>query len=119
VVDVRAVPHLTKVPGAPANLLGVTEVDGNLICMFDPRPGLEMPQLGSDSPGMTVIVATQEGPIGLMVGEIGQVLVLENETLERPPSTMSKKARTLIRNICQREDELLFILNPNQIALAS
>jgi purine-binding chemotaxis protein CheW len=118
VVDIRDTPRLTPIPGAPQNLLGITDLGGTLVCVFDPRPGLEMPQSSSEAP-MSVIVSTQEGPVGLVVGEVGQVLVLENDSLERPPSTMSKKARTLIRHVCQRDNELLFVLNPNQIALAS
>jgi purine-binding chemotaxis protein CheW len=119
VLDIVPVPHLTPIPQAPVNLLGLTDFGGSLVCVFDPRPGLDMPTQGADGPKMTIVVQTQEGPIGLLIGEVGQVLELEKSALERPPSTMSKKARTLIRHICQREDELLFVLNPNQIALAS
>jgi purine-binding chemotaxis protein CheW len=119
VIDVRATPCLTEIPGAPPNLLGFSLVDGNLICIFDPRPGLNMDQPANGLPPMSVIVSTQEGPIGLVVGAVGEVIEVESESLERPPSTMSKKARILIRHICQREDELMFILNPNQLALAS
>jgi len=119
VVEVRPAPSITKVPEAPSSLLGITEVRGELLCVFDPRPGLELPTDVHASGAMSVIVATNEGPIALMVDEIGDVLELSAHALERPPATMSKKARTLIRHVCQRENELLFVLNPNQLALAS
>lgn len=119
VVEVRPAPSITTVPEAPANLLGITEVQGELLCVFDPRPGLDLPSHAPTTGAMSVIVATKEGPIALMVDEIGDVLEVSAQALERPPATMSKKARTLIRHVCQREDELLFVLNPNQLALAS
>lgn len=119
VVEVRPAPKITKVPEAPSNLLGITEVQGELLCVFDPRPGLDLPSLAPKAGAMSVIVATGEGPIALMVDEIGDVLEVSAQALERPPATMSKKARALIRHVCQREDELLFVLNPNQLALAS
>lgn len=119
VLEVRPTPTLTEVPLAPVNLVGLTEVNGTLLCVFDPRPGLGLASASQQKSPMSVLVATQEGPVGLLVDEIGDVLVLDDQSLERPPSTMSKKARILIRHVCQREGELLFVLNPNQLALAS
>jgi purine-binding chemotaxis protein CheW len=119
IVEVRPVPRVTSIPEAPPSLLGFTEVQGQLLCVFDPRPGLDLPPLSPEQASMSIVVATQEGPITLLVDEIGDVLEVSAQALERPPATMSKKARALIRHICQREDELLFVLNPNQLALAS
>src|SRR5262249_49093235 len=51
----------------------------------------------SDHLPMNVVVRTDEGPMSLLVDEIGDVLELGEETFERSPETLTGVARELIR----------------------
>ena len=60
---------------------------------------------------MNVIVQTDDGPVSLLVDEIGDVLEVSDETFELPPETLRHAARDLIVGVYKLDERLLLILD--------
>jgi purine-binding chemotaxis protein CheW len=59
---------------------------------------------------MNVVVRTDDGPVSLLVDEIGDVLEVEEEGFEQAPETM-RQARGLVRGVYKLPDRLLLVLD--------
>jgi purine-binding chemotaxis protein CheW len=79
--EVLRCPPITEVPRAPADVLGVVTVRGEIIAIVDPRRrlGLSQPPPG---PGRLVVVDAGDGPCGLLVDAIAGVVRVRPGSLE-------------------------------------
>jgi purine-binding chemotaxis protein CheW len=84
---------------------GVIGLRGKIIPIFDlaARMGLET----DSAPGKIVIVETGTGQVGVMVGEVEEVLTVSSEQLESVPTAASDS----IEAIAKIEDRLVILLN--------
>jgi purine-binding chemotaxis protein CheW len=58
-----------------------------------------------------VVVRTDDGPVSLLVDEIGDVVEVDEAAFERPPETLRGVARELITGAYKLRDRLLLTLN--------
>jgi purine-binding chemotaxis protein CheW len=64
---------------------------------------------------MNVVVRTNEGAVSLLVDEIGDVIEVEEETLESPPETLQGFAREVVRGVYKLSGRLLLALDIDRI----
>jgi purine-binding chemotaxis protein CheW len=105
----------TRVPLAPSNVHGLINMRGQIIVALDLRRRLRMPDRRPDAKPLNVVVQTDDGAVSLLVDEIGDVLEVPESAFERPPETLEKSARELIRGAYKLKDRLLLILDINKI----
>ncbi len=108
---IRAQP-LTVVPLTPSVIAGLMNLRGQIVTAIDLRHRLGMPAREPDERPLNVVVRTSDGPISLLVDEIGDVIEVDAETFERPPDTLSDEARELIRGAYKLKGRLLLVLDP-------
>jgi purine-binding chemotaxis protein CheW len=60
---------------------------------------------------MNVVIRTDDGPVSLLVDEIGDVLEVEGESFESPPETLKGVGRELIDGAYKFKDRLLLALD--------
>ena len=60
---------------------------------------------------MNVVVRSPDGPISLLVDEIGDVVEVDQERFEPPPETLKGVHREFIRGAMKLENELLLLLD--------
>ena len=63
---------------------------------------------------MNLVVRTEEGPVSLLVDEIGDVLQLEPADFESAPDNLTPSARELVRGVYKLKDRLLLVLDPDR-----
>lgn len=81
VVEVLRYAKCSPVPGAPAALLGVINVRGQIYSVLDLARLLDLPARDDDeSPGYIVLVRRARDEVGLMVDEIEQIEMVSSET---------------------------------------
>jgi purine-binding chemotaxis protein CheW len=107
--------EMTRVPLAPAVVRGLINLRGQIIIALDLRRRLNMPDRHADQQPLNVVVHTDDGAVSLLVDEIGDVLEVAESAFERPPETLEKSARELIRGAYKLKDRLLLILDINKI----
>jgi purine-binding chemotaxis protein CheW len=60
---------------------------------------------------MNVVVRTPDGPVSLLVDEIGDVIEVDDASFEPPPDTLSGVAAELITGVYKLEHRLLLVLD--------
>src|SRR5438552_813741 len=103
--------EMTRVPLAPLVVRGLINLRGQIVTALDLRRRLDLKDRPAGQLPVNVVVQTDDGAVSLLVDEIGDVLLVPQETFERPPDTLQGAARELIRGVCKLEDRLLLILD--------
>jgi purine-binding chemotaxis protein CheW len=102
---------MTRVPQAPAVIEGLINLRGQIVTAIDMRRKLKLPQRDKEQAPMNVVVRTQDGPVSLLVDEIGDVLDVEAATFEQPPDNLDPEARRLITGVYKLKNRLMLVLD--------
>lgn len=103
--------RMTPVPLAPEVVSGLINLRGQVVTAIDLRRRLGLPDRPADVLPMNVVVRTAEGPVSLLVDEIGDVLQVEDGQFELPPETLDGAAAELITGVYKLEERLLLVLD--------
>jgi purine-binding chemotaxis protein CheW len=104
--------QITEVPRAPAGILGVVTVRGEVVAVFDPRRRLGLPG-STPEPGLgrIIIVDDGEGPCGLLVDLVASVVRLPRGTIEPTPQGIGGAAADCLAGIGREEGRLFTVLD--------
>jgi purine-binding chemotaxis protein CheW len=103
--------EMTKVPLAPAMVSGLINLRGQIVTAVDLRRRLELEPSPPGSLAMNVVVRSEDGPVSLLVDEIGEVVEVEEATFELPPETLRGPVRSMILGVHKLNDRLLHVLD--------
>jgi purine-binding chemotaxis protein CheW len=103
--------EMTPVPRSAHVVRGLINLRGQIVVAVDLRRRLELPQREDGTMPMNVVVRTDEGPISLLVDEIGDVVEVDAETFEPPPVTVAGATRDVITGVHKFDGRLLMLLD--------
>ncbi len=106
----RAQP-LTPVPLAHEHIGGLLNLRGQIVTALDLRARLGLPARDPAAPSANVVVATEHGPLSLVVDALGDVLTVDDDAFEPPPETVAAATRHLIKGAFKLDDALLLDLD--------
>lgn len=101
---------MTRVPLAPLAVTGLINLRGQIVTAIDLRRRLGLADRPVGVEATNVVVRTDDGPVSLLVDEIGDVLEVSADAFEPPPETLDPAARGLIRGVYKLADRLLLVL---------
>ena len=107
--------HTTRVPLAPAVVQGLMNLRGQIVTALSLRERLGLSASDSDSRPMNVVIRTPDGPISLLVDEIGDVVQVDRDYFEPPPETLQGEQRSLISGAFKLDEQLLLILDTDKV----
>lgn len=107
--------HTTRVPLSPTVVQGLMNLRGQIVTALTLRHRLGLKDSEDDSRPMNVVIRTADGPISLLVDEIGDVVQVDQNRFEPPPETLQGEQRELIRGAFKLEDRLLLILDTEKV----
>lgn len=118
--EILKVPPLTEVPRAPESLLGLMNVRGEMLPVYDIKPRLKLsdhpPEVHgpSDVPrsARVVLLRDLEGDCGVLVDRVDGVVKLALSRVEAPPALGLE--RDCIAGLGRRGDTLYIILDVEQ-----
>lgn len=111
---IRSLP-VTRVPLAHPVFSGLINLRGQVVLCMDLRTRLDLTPRPADRRPINLILRTEEGPLSLLVDEIGDVLELGGDSFERPPETLQGPARNLILGAHKLADRLVLILDVDRV----
>jgi purine-binding chemotaxis protein CheW len=114
VQEVIRAQEMTPVPLAPRAVTGLINLRGQIVTAIDLRRRLGLPDRPAGTDAMNVVVRTDDGAVGLLVDEIGDVVEVSPEAFEPPPETLPQDARGLIRGVFKLPGGLLLALDTRQ-----
>ena len=107
--------EMTRVPLAPPVVRGLINLRGQIVTALDLRHRLELAEAPSGRLPMNVVIRTADGPVSLLVDDIGDVVEAGEDTFEHPPDTLSQGARALIRGGHKLNDRLMHVLDTEKV----
>lgn len=115
VQEILSYQEITSVPLAPEYVRGLINLRGQIVTVLDLRRRLGFEHAPNETTRMNLIVTSDEGPMSLLVDQIGNVLDIHSERLKSPPGTIRGVAVHYIQAVCQLEEELLIMLDLSSI----
>jgi purine-binding chemotaxis protein CheW len=110
--EVVKAPPITEVPRAPAHVLGVVTVRGEVVAVLDPRRRLGLPGAApTDGAGRVVIVDAGEGACGLVVDAVASVVRLPPGAIEPCPQGIGGPRAEFLAGIGRDGDRLFTVLD--------
>jgi purine-binding chemotaxis protein CheW len=109
----------TRVPLANGDVQGLINLRGQIVVALDLKSKLGVPSDESDSPPMNVVVRSPDGPVSLLVDEIGDVVEGKQTQVEKPPKSMSEAHRKFIRGALKLDEGLLLLLDTEEVLLSA
>lgn len=110
VQEVLRIQSMTPVPLAPQAIEGLINLRGQIITAIDLRERLELPPRPEGERSVNIVVRTEEGPVSMIVDQIGGVLEVDRASFELPPETLSGAGRDLIAGVYKVDGPLLHVL---------
>lgn len=107
--------EMTDVPLAPPDVLGLMNLRGQIVTALDLRRKMGLKDRAEDEHPMNVIIAGEDGPVSLLVDEIGDVLEVEAAQRENPPDTLNLTIRELVLGVYKLEGSLLLVLDAERL----
>lgn len=104
----------TPVPLAPGAVRGLANLRGQITMAIDLRRRLALPARPPGAAGVNIVVRSEDGPVCLIVDEVGDVLEVPGSALERPPDTLREGLRQVVRGLCKLEDKLVLLLDTSR-----
>src|SRR3954452_5082856 len=114
VQEVLRYQEMTRVPLAPVVAEGLINLRGQIVTAIDMRRKLGLPARQPGRLPMNMVVRSEDGPVSLLVDEIGDVLQPDEASFELPPDNAPQVSRELLQGIYKLKDRLLLVLDPDR-----
>ena len=117
VLDMQA---LTEVPGGPRFLLGVINLRGHVVPVYDLRMafGLSKDPTQTRAPCVLIVESTLGNDpqiTGLLVDRVSDVLEFSPEEVQPPPQLGLGKASPFVRGLIRHQDGFLLVLDVDRV----
>jgi purine-binding chemotaxis protein CheW len=122
--ELGKVPPLTEIPRAEPHLLGVMYLRGEVVPVYDVKLKLRLTHTaalvaGPDAPppprsARIIVVRTEEGPAGIWVDAVADVVRLKPSMLESAPPGVGGGERDCVVGIGRRGPQLYILLDVQQ-----
>ncbi len=109
--EILKAPVVTEVPRVPAHVMGVIMVRGEVIPVFDPRALLGLPRGASERTARVLVCDAGDGPCGLLVEAVSQVVRLAPSSVESRPNGIGATSAEYISGIGRERDRLFILLD--------
>jgi purine-binding chemotaxis protein CheW len=116
VQEVLRYQEMTRVPLAPPVVCGLINLRGQIVIALDLRRRLGLEEAPTGALPTNVVIRTADGPVSLLVDDIGEVLAPDEAAFEPVPETLKGMARELIRGAYKLPERLLLVLETDRLA---
>jgi purine-binding chemotaxis protein CheW len=116
VLDVQEVlnqQHMTPVPLAPPEILGLINLRGHIVTAIDMRERLKMPTSRGGAAQMNIILQLRDGCASLVVDSVGDVITVEQENYLPPPPSLDAPLNDMVCGVYKLDDRLLMHIDPD------
>ncbi|MFN8573765.1 MAG: chemotaxis protein CheW [Gemmatimonadaceae bacterium] len=107
--------RIARVPMAPAEVAGFLNLRGQIVTAVDLRARLGLPSAPSDLEPLNIVVRHEGELFSFLVDEVGDVLNVAAEAVERTPATLDARWRQACSGIIRRERGLLVVVNVTEL----
>lgn len=106
--------EMTRIPLAPEVIAGLINLRGQIVTAIDLRRQLDLAERHVGQLPMNVVIRRDDGPISLLVDEIGDVVEVEGDSFEELPDTLESRRKEFLRGVYKLKDKLLLLLDTDK-----
>ncbi len=111
VVSIEKMQEYTIVPNAPSFVKGVINLRGEVIPIIDLRDKLGISSKEFDFNTRIIVVSKNEIVVGFIVDYSSEVLEINDNQIDKPPTTGENKFSEYIEGIGKLENRLIMIID--------
>jgi purine-binding chemotaxis protein CheW len=119
VQEIRGWAPVTRLPQAPAYMLGMLNLRGSIVPVIDMRVRLGLEQAPFTPVTVIVVLSVQTSSgrreFGLVVDSVSDVVDIDAAELKETPSLGSKASVELIKGLAAVADRMLILLNVDEL----
>jgi purine-binding chemotaxis protein CheW len=102
--------EMTRVPLVSDAVAGLINLRGQIVTAIELRQCLGMPRRAAGELPMNVVVRTGDGPVSLLVDEIGDVIEVSTDAYESTPQNMPAREKEMVEGVYKLDGRLLLVL---------
>ena len=115
VQEVLRYTEIAPVPGAPAYVLGIINLRGNVVTVIDTRSRFGLPPADVTENSRIVIIEAEKQVIGILVDSVAEVVYLRSSEIDSAPHVGTEESAKFIQGVCNRGEELLILVDLNKL----
>lgn len=115
VQEVLRYTEIAPVPGAPAYVLGIINLRGNVVTVIDTRNrfGLAAAEITDNT--RIVIIEADKHVVGILVDAVAEVVYLRQSEIETAPNVGNEESAKFIQGVCHKNNELLILVDLDKL----
>lgn len=115
VQEVLRYTEIAPVPGAPAYVIGIINLRGNVVTVIDTRHrfGLESGEINENT--RIVVIEAEKHVVGILVDSVAEVVYLRSSEIETAPNVGTDESAKFIQGVCHKNNELLILIELDKL----
>ncbi|MGP5448612.1 chemotaxis protein CheW [Pseudomonas helleri] len=110
VQEVLRYTEIAPVPGAPAYVLGIINLRGNVVTVIDTRQRFGLNNADITDNSRIVIIEADKQVVGILVDSVAEVVYLRQSEIETAPNVGNDEPAKFIQGVCNKNGELLILV---------
>lgn len=115
VQEVLRYSEIAPVPGAPAYVLGIINLRGNVVTVIDTRHRFGLPSTEITDHTRVVIIEADNHVVGILVDAVAEVVYLRQSEIETAPNVGNDENARFIQGVCNKNDQLLILVELDKL----
>lgn len=115
VQEVLRMTEIAPVPGAPAYVLGIINLRGNVVTVLDTRTRFGLAPRDTDDASRIVIIETDGHIVGVLVDSVAEVVNLRDSEIETAPNVGNHESARYIQGVFSRDGQILILVDVNKL----
>lgn len=115
VQEVLRYTEIAPVPGAPAYVLGIINLRGNVVTVIDTRNRFGLTSSSVTDQTRIVIIEAESHVVGILVDAVAEVVYLRQSEIETAPNVGNDESAKFIQGVCNKNDELLILVELDKL----
>jgi purine-binding chemotaxis protein CheW len=111
VQEVLRMTEISSVPGAPDFVLGIINLRGRVVTVVDTRVRFGLPSKPVGEGSRIIVVEVSDKVIGLLVDYVAEVAYVPDSQIETVPNVGADDGNRFVSGVCNRDEELLIMLD--------
>jgi len=115
VQEVLRYSEIAPVPGAPAYVLGIVNLRGNVVSVIDTRHRFGLSPGEVTDHTRIVIIEADNHVVGILVDSVAEVVYLQQSEIETAPNVGNDETAKFIQGVCHKNGELLILVELDKL----
>jgi purine-binding chemotaxis protein CheW len=107
--------EITRIPQSPAFVEGITNLRGIVLPVIDLRKRFGFESKAESRDSRIMVVALGSMKVGMIVDAVSEVLRVQSESIEPPPSMTATSRMNFITGIAKLDEILVILLDASKI----